>query len=118
MHTALGREALGELLGDQALVAVVLKPTVLGGLLACMKFRAWAQQRGVASVVSHCFEGPVGIAAVAELAIAIKGPYPAGVDRHDALALLPDAHIPQLQHDGLHRHRTGLGVRFAADLDA
>lgn len=115
MHSQLGRDALGQLLGDQALVAVVLKPTVLGGLLACMKLRAWAHKHGVASVVSHCFEGPAGIAAVAELAIAVNGPYPAGVDRHDALALLPEAHIPQLQHDGLHRHRAGLGVRFAAD---
>jgi o-succinylbenzoate synthase len=116
MHSKLGRDALGELVGDSALVAVVLKPTVLGGALACMRHVRWAKEHGVASVASHCFEGAVGTAAVAELAIAIAGPFAAGVDRHDALDHLPEAHIPQLQHDGLHRHRRGLGVTFAADL--
>ncbi len=116
MRTKAGRDALGELLGDNALAAIVLKPTVLGGLLACMQHKRWAEEHGVASVASHCFEGAVGTAAVAELAVAITGPYAAGVDRHDALSHLPEAHIPQLHNDGLHRHRAGLGVRFAADI--
>lgn len=118
MRTTLGRDALGPLVGDGALAAVVLKPTVLGGLLACMKHKRWAEQAGVASIASHCFEGAVGTAAVAELAVAITGPYAAGVDRHNALSHLPEAHIPQLRQDGLHRHRRGLGVKFAADISA
>lgn len=113
MHSALGREALGPLLGNRALVAVVLKPTLLGGLLACMKHKQWAEEHGVTAIASHCFEGAVGTAAVAELAVACKGRFAAGVDRHDALAALPPAEIPQLQSDGIHRHRHGLGVIFA-----
>ena len=116
MHSRLGREALATLLRDTALVAVVLKPTVLGGLLACMKIKKWAQQNGVESVASHCFEGAVGTAAVAELAVATKGTFAAGVDRHAALAVLPQAVIPQLQSDGIHRHQGGLGVRLTAGL--
>ena len=115
MHTSFGRTALEPLLNGSCLVALVLKPTLLGGLRACMKQHAWARENGLASVVSHCFEGPVATAAVAELAIAIDGPFAAGVDRHDAHALLPGADIPQLHAASLRRHRPGLGVQLPSE---
>jgi o-succinylbenzoate synthase len=117
MHSNLCRESLGKLLRDRALVAVVLKPTVLGGLQACMDLKKWADGFGLASIASHCFEGAVGSAAVAELAVATKGRFPAGVDRHDALATLPQATIPQFRGDGIHSHPGGLGVVFSEPSD-
>lgn len=49
---------------------VVLKPTLLGGLERTMQLAARARMRGLKVVLSHCLEGPVGLAAIAHLAFA------------------------------------------------
>jgi o-succinylbenzoate synthase len=73
--------ALDESLADPAfdpaidaglIAAVVLKPTVLGPART-LALAARAQAAGVAVVMSHALEGPVGFAACAELALAFSG---------------------------------------------
>jgi len=49
---------------------VVLKPTVLGGLETTLMLAARARSRGLKVVLSHSLEGPVGLAALAHLALA------------------------------------------------
>lgn len=49
-------------------VAIVLKPMVLGGLFACLDLAAHAARHGVAAIASHTFDGPVMRAANVRLA--------------------------------------------------
>ncbi len=77
--------------------ALVLKPTTLGGVTGC---RAWAERaRAVdaAVTVTHCFDGPVALAAACELALALGGESAAGLDRHAALAAYPATDVIQLR---------------------
>jgi len=72
------------------LAALVLKPTLLGGLYACLALAARISAAGKQVVVTHALEGPIGTAACAELALAIAGEHgskvPAGLAPHAALA--------------------------------
>jgi o-succinylbenzoate synthase len=68
-----------------ALAALVLKPTLQGGLSAVTGLAAIARRAGVAAIVSHGLEGPVGTAACAELALALAGDHPVGLAAHAAL---------------------------------
>jgi o-succinylbenzoate synthase len=92
---------------------LVLKPAVLGGLSAAASWAARARAAGATPVVSHLFDGPVALAACAELALALAlpGDPAAGLGLHAGLASLPLARVPQLG-DGtiLRSHRPGLGV--------
>jgi o-succinylbenzoate synthase len=63
---------------DRARV-LVLKPTALGGLGACIRLALQARARGCDVVVSHALEGPIGWAACAHLALALQGPRAAGL---------------------------------------
>jgi o-succinylbenzoate synthase len=69
---------------EQHLVGAVLKPGVLGGLLAALELAARAERAGLLPIVSHAFEGVVGFAAACELALAL------GVVSH-AAGLAPHA---------------------------
>lgn len=117
-------------LAHRGLVALVLKPTLLGGLAAVRGLAALARGFDVAPVVSHALEGPIGTAACAELARAVMtrrppildravlGPLPelaraAGLAAHPALAGWRIA-VPQLAAD--HVHAAGPGLGFT-DLD-
>jgi o-succinylbenzoate synthase len=71
---------------------VVLKPTVLGGLLRCWKLAQRARAKGRAVVISHAFEGVIARAASAHLALAVGGEA-AGLGEHPALDLLSDGLI-------------------------
>ncbi len=77
-------------LQSPGLAALVLKPTLLGGLHACLALAARASAAGKQVVVTHALEGPIGTAACAELALAIAGEHaakvPAGLAPHAALA--------------------------------
>ncbi len=110
LHTAMGREALEPLMREGGLRAIVLKPTVLGGFGACLKLQQWARQNKTSAIASHCFEGPVGTAAVAELALAMDSSMASGVDQHEILASLGDVPVPQLGERYLQLHHGGLGV--------
>lgn len=48
--------------------ALVLKPTVLGGLKVCLELHALASSKGLQTVVSSSFESSVGLAHLAVLA--------------------------------------------------
>ncbi len=77
-------------LQSPGLAALVLKPTLLGGLHACIALAARATAAGKQVVVTHALEGPIGTAACAELALALAGEHgskaPAGLAPHAALA--------------------------------
>jgi L-alanine-DL-glutamate epimerase-like enolase superfamily enzyme len=82
----LSREDLLAALRGPALAALVLKPTLLGGFSAVFELARLARGAGVAAIVSHALEGPVGTAACAELALALGGDLPVGLAAHAALA--------------------------------
>lgn len=84
-----------------ALAALVLKPTLLGGLSAALGLAELARRAGVAAIVSHGLEGPVGTAACAELALARADDHPVGLAPHAALdSWLVE--VPQLAPDHVH----------------
>lgn len=91
---------------------VVLKPTLLGGIAACLRLAQDAAERGLAATVTHTFDGPIALAAAAELAVALPvPPLACGLDRHAALAAWPAVPIPQWQSDHVaSADRPGLGV--------
>ena len=93
--------------------AVVLKPALLGGHVACLDWAARARRAGAVPVVSHLMDGPVGLAAAIELALAIAEPGDpaAGLGAHGGLAAWPALTLPQLRGQRLVSHRPGLGVR-------
>ena len=74
--------------------AVVLKPTLLGGMSRALRFAEEARVLGMASVVSSSYEGGVGTGALVALAAAV-GEEPAGLDTYRALA--EDVVEPPLQ---------------------
>jgi o-succinylbenzoate synthase len=51
--------------------ALILKPTLLGGVSACCTWAEAAAQIGAEVILSHAFEGPVGLALSAALALSI-----------------------------------------------
>jgi O-succinylbenzoate synthase len=112
--TALAPDERSAALRSPALAAFVLKPTLLGGLSAAISLGELARRAGVAAIVSHGLEGPVGTSACAELALALGGPHPAGLAMHAALAgWVID--VPQLAADHVHSAAApGLGF---VDLD-
>ncbi|HKE18782.1 MAG TPA: mandelate racemase/muconate lactonizing enzyme family protein [Kofleriaceae bacterium] len=91
---------------------LVLKPAVLGGLSAAATWAGRARAAGAVPVVSHLFDGPVALAACAELALALARPGDpaAGLGHHAGLAALPPVRVPQLGAAALRSHRPGLGV--------
>jgi len=67
--------------------AVVLKPTLLGGVRMSRQWARDALQHGITPVVSACFESGVGIAALAHLAAGIsEDDVPMGLDTYRWLA--------------------------------
>ena len=78
--------AIHPVVRGRRLAAIVLKPTLLGGLRACVELAARARANGVAPIVTHGLEGPVGTAACHALARAIGGERAHGIAPHPALA--------------------------------
>jgi o-succinylbenzoate synthase len=104
MDESLAGAAAGEILasGRVAVAALVLKPTVLGGLLASLSLARRAAELGAVAVVTHTFEGPVAHAAAAELAMTIGDRATAhGLDRHAGLEAFGRWAVPQLSPAGL-----------------
>lgn len=78
------------------IAALVLKPSAIGGPLACWELALRARRSGLAVVVSHLLEGPVGYAACAELALALPEDGPAcGLAPHPALRAWGEAARPR-----------------------
>ena len=77
----------GELGGRGHARAVVLKPTLLGGISRTLALAGWALRLGMTPVVSASYESGVGTAALVALAAAIEErPASAGLDTYRRLA--------------------------------
>lgn len=76
---------LAHALESPSLAALVLKPTLLGGFRRCLALAAQAHQHGIAPIVTHALEGPIGFAACRELARAVGADVPVGLGPHPAL---------------------------------
>lgn len=72
-----------------ALAALVLKPTVLGGVLICQHLAERARAHRIAVNITHALEGPVAMAACAALALALAPEHAVGLDRHAFLDTWP-----------------------------
>jgi o-succinylbenzoate synthase len=111
-------ESLQELTLDQVralaasgtVAALVLKPMALGGFSRCLELARLAVQLDLACVVTHLFDGPVALAAAAELALALPGRVLAcGLDRHRGLQAWPSWPVPQIGATEI-APSTGLGL--------
>lgn len=85
LDESLGHLSPADLAQVPFLKAVVLKPTVLGGLSRVWEFANMARTLGLLPVVSAAFESGVGLRQCASLALAI-GDHPAGLDTYRYLA--------------------------------
>jgi L-alanine-DL-glutamate epimerase-like enolase superfamily enzyme/acyl-coenzyme A synthetase/AMP-(fatty) acid ligase len=101
-------DEFAEVLQAPGLGALVLKPTLLGGLTRCLLLAARARAAGKRAIVTHALEGPIGTAAVAELALAV-GDVP-GLAPHPGLAAWRLA-LPQLVPGGI-RAAASAGLGF------
>jgi L-alanine-DL-glutamate epimerase-like enolase superfamily enzyme len=82
----------------RAVTVWVLKPMALGGIARCLAIAKIAKARKIGVLVSHLFDGPVALAAAAELALALPAmPLACGLDRHAGLSVWPDASVPQIE---------------------
>jgi len=71
--------------------ALVLKPSLVGGISACLDWAAAAESLGLEVILSHAFEGPLGLALSAALAIGLgSAPLAHGLDL-DGARLANDA---------------------------
>jgi L-alanine-DL-glutamate epimerase-like enolase superfamily enzyme len=107
-------QALSErLLKDGRIRAVVLKPTVIGGLRASFEIAERAAAYGASYLVSHTFDGPIARAAAAELALALQTELAAGLGPHPALELWPPHRIGAIRGRQIIAHDLpGLGLEF------
>lgn len=119
----LSSDQLARALASPNLAAIVVKPTLVGGLHAATQLAAKAREAGKRVVISHALEGPIGTAACAALAVAIgERDTAVGMAPHPALASWPIGlpHVtPAMLHAAL---EPGLGLdrltRLASRLDA
>lgn len=99
------------LLRTEGCAAWVLKPAALG-LRRARRLAVAAQEAGLGVVITHLFDGPVGLTAARELALSLPSePWACGLDRHAGVTVWPEAELPHAQLGGtLFKHaRTGLG---------
>jgi L-alanine-DL-glutamate epimerase-like enolase superfamily enzyme len=96
-------------------IAAVLKPTVLGGLVACCHLATRLRSAGIAVTVSHAFEGPIALAAAAHLALAVADrTHASGIARHVGLGAWPDVPLEGFGEPILEPpDRAGLGLDAA-----
>ena len=77
---------------------VILKPTTLGGLSACLDIARHARAAGADPIVTHTFDGPIALAAACALAVVLPPPrQPAGLSRHAGLAAYPSVELPMAE---------------------
>jgi O-succinylbenzoic acid--CoA ligase len=81
----IGDEVIERRLARGDVSAIVIKPALVDGVGRAMTLAAIAKRHGVGVVVSHALDGPIGMAACAELALAIGGDRAVGLDRHAGL---------------------------------
>jgi o-succinylbenzoate synthase len=104
-------EALARRLGAHF---VVLKPMVLGGLSHCLALARHAAALDLGVVVSHSFDGPVGLIAAAALALALPTRVAQGLAPHAGLAAWRQIPLP-ITSAALRAWNTP-GLGFASEL--
>jgi o-succinylbenzoate---CoA ligase len=110
-------ELVEPLLASPGCAAFVLKPPILGGLLRARELAVRAQERGIGVVVTHLFDGPVAMAAAAELALSLpRPPLACGLAPHEGLAAFGAFDVPQLAEPLVVRSSGGPGLRVNARL--
>jgi O-succinylbenzoate synthase len=97
--------------------AVVLKPTLLGGISRTLRFAECASRLGMETVISSAYETGVGTAALVALAAGVGGGVPAGLDTYRRLArdvLRPrlDLAVPRLDVRAMARTRREIDRRM------
>ena len=100
--------------------ALVLKPMLLGGIGPCVALARRALAAGAHIVVTHTWDGPVGLATAAALALALASTststsrgrvLAAGLSHHGGLAAWPALALPMLRDDRIVTLDTpGLGL--------
>jgi o-succinylbenzoate synthase len=106
-----------EPLVERGLVRVlVLKPMLLGGIRCCQRLADSAKHAGAKVVVSHLWDGPIGLASSAVLALALAPQsLAAGLAPHAALPAWPRHTLDAFDGTKLRMSTTpGLGVRWDA----
>lgn len=86
------------LAGFRGAVALVLKPTLMGGFQRARVFARAGEEHGMVSVVSACFESGVGIYALGRFAASLAKTSAAGLDTYSRLAA--DVLASRLRFDG------------------
>jgi O-succinylbenzoic acid--CoA ligase len=111
------RADLARALASPNLAALVIKPTVVGGITAARALAAEARAAGKRAVITHALEGPIGTAACAALALSLAdATVAAGLAPHGALAAWPVT-LPYLGASKLHANlEPGLGLERATPL--
>jgi o-succinylbenzoate synthase len=105
------------LLRDPGCAAFVLKPAILGSLVVARELALLARAHGKQAVVTHLFDGPIALAAAAELALSLPAPaLAAGLDPHDRQGDWPPIVVPQLARRGvvIAAKAPGLGLDLGA----
>jgi len=93
------------LLTARGCVAWVLKPAALG-LRRARELALMAQHSGLGVVITHLFDGPIGLAAACELSLSLpRAPWACGLDAHVGLSAWPQAELPH------HRPHSGAEIR-------
>ncbi len=77
----------------QGLKAIVLKPTIVGGVLTTLAWMDWAKRRDLSAVISSSLETGIGLSMLAGLAL-MNGALPAGLDT-----------LKYFERDVLRKHR-------------
>ncbi len=86
------------LAGFRGAVALVLKPTLMGGFQRARQFARVGEEHGMVSVVSACFESGVGIYALGRFAASLAKTSAAGLDTYSRLGA--DVLLSRLRLDG------------------
>ncbi len=104
--------ALRAVAGDGFPAAIVLKPTLLGGVARALELAAEARDVGADVIVTHALEGPLGLAAAGAVALAVGSTGRAmGLDLHPGVTVWPARTVPALRGAALEPWREpGLGV--------
>ncbi len=104
--------ALRAVAGGGFPAAIVLKPTILGGIARALALASEARDVGADVIVTHAFEGPLGLAAAGAVALTVGSTGRAmGLDLHPGITAWPARTVPALRGAALEPWREpGLGV--------
>ena len=103
-----GLDRARELAAGGAAAVAVIKPALVGGLLAAREIAGELAAAGLAPVISHLLDGPIALAACAELACVVGGVLAHGVGVHPGLASYGAGALSQLDGALLRPRRGGL----------